>query len=59
MMINIYLLQNIFQEVKIPLKGNQVRETALLIRVDRLHDELVDVGEAIEEKEELNKLDSH
>ena len=58
-MINIYLLQNIFQEVKIPLQGNQMRETALLVRVDRLHDELVDVGEAIEEKEELYKLDSH
>jgi hypothetical protein len=36
-----------------------MRETALLVRVDRLHDELVDVGEAIEEKEELYKLDSH
>ena len=36
-----------------------MRETALLVRVDRLHDELVDVGEAIEEKEELYELDSH
>ena len=50
MMIDVYLLQNIFQEVEIPLQGNKMWETALLVRVDRFHDELVDVGEAIEEK---------
>ena len=58
-MINVNLLQNVFQEVKISLQSNQVRETALLVRVDRLHDELVDIGEAIEEKEELYKLDAY
>lgn len=59
MVVDVNLLQNILEQVEIALEGYQVREPALCVRVDRFHDELVDVGEAIEEKEELYELNAH